>query len=188
MSLIPQSAIKKLINKDFYAENTKFSDSIIWNNTEFSLLKKMQLSDIRSYLPGDLLYKADIASMSASLELRSPFLDYRLVEFGLRLPDNMKIRNGKSKWLLKESLRSFLPDGLVDRPKMGFGIPRAAWLREPLNEVLREMLLSERTKGRGWFNVSEIRKIVEQHEKGANRDSFLWPLLILELWARKYLD
>lgn len=188
MSLIPQSAIKKLINKDFYAENTKFSDSIIWNNTEFSLLKKMQLSDIRSYLPGDLLYKADIASMSASLELRSPFLDYRLIEFGLRLPDNMKIRNGKSKWLLKESLRSFLPDGLVDRPKMGFGIPRAAWLREPLNEVLREMLLSERTKGRGWFNVSEIRKIVEQHEKGANRDSFLWPLLILELWARKYLD
>jgi asparagine synthase (glutamine-hydrolysing) len=187
-TLIPENTIRKVINNDVLSSDFTFSEQEIWLDSNFSLLKKMQLDDIYSYLPGDLLYKADMATMSAGIELRSPFLDNKLVEFGLNLPDNLKIRNGTSKWLLKQVLRDYLTEDLINRPKKGFGIPRSDWLRTEFNEVCRDLLLGETTRNRGWFKVNEIHKILKIHEEGSNRDSTLWPLMVLELWARNWID
>jgi asparagine synthase (glutamine-hydrolysing) len=187
-TLIPGDLLSTIVNPEFIHSNFTNSSSQIWQTSKVSLLRKMQLTDLTSYLPGDLLYKADMATMAASLELRSPFLDHKLVEFGIELHDNIKFRESKSKWILKQALRNYLPSDLIDRPKQGFGIPRAEWLRGPFNEVARELLLGEKTRDRNWFKIKEIQRIVNFHESGKNRDSTLWPLMILELWARRWLD
>jgi asparagine synthase (glutamine-hydrolysing) len=129
-----------------------------------------------------------MASMGNSLELRSPLLDVNVVEWGLSLPRSYKIKNFETKRILKDVARSLVPNNLIDRPKMGFAIPRANWLRIELKDLVHDTLLDSKAIQRGWFKPSEVRKVIEAHMRGEDRDNLLWPMLMLELWARNWLD
>jgi asparagine synthase (glutamine-hydrolysing) len=135
-----------------------------------------------------LLFKADISSMANSLELRSPLLDVNVVEWGITLPLKYKIKGFETKHILKDVARSLVPAQLIDRPKMGFGIPRAEWLRTGMKEMVIEILTDTTATRRGWFNSKEVKREIDVHMGGRDRDSVLWPILMLELWARTWLD
>jgi asparagine synthase (glutamine-hydrolysing) len=147
------------------------------------------LTDIMTYLPNDLLVKVDIASMAVSLEARSPFLDHHVIEFAASLPEKLKLRGLTTKYLLKRVLRELLPAENVDRRKMGFGVPIGQWFRGRLSPFLREVLLSEKSLGRGLFVPDEVRRLVQQHTAGEkDHSSQLWTLLMLELWFQRFID
>jgi asparagine synthase (glutamine-hydrolysing) len=163
--------------------------SAFWNLSRgLSASEHSRLSDLNTYLPGDLLFKSDIASMANSLELRSPFLDYKFVEISNSMPDEFRITRYEGKHLLREVARSVIPSELIDRPKMGFGIPRAEWLRGPLKSMAHDLLLSKKTKNRGWVNPGGVEKYWNLHQTGRDADRILWPVLMLELWAREWVD
>ena len=150
--------------------------------------ERARLLDLQSYLPGDLLFKTDISSMANSLELRAPFLDYKYLEIAHLIPTKFKIHNGEGKYLLREMARAIVPAKLIDRPKMGFAIPRALWLRGPIKEMAHELLLGQRAKERGWVDSKTIEKYWLMHQSGRDYDRILWPILMLELWARNWVD
>ncbi|HYW27512.1 MAG TPA: asparagine synthase (glutamine-hydrolyzing) [Terriglobales bacterium] len=153
------------------------------------LLDAMLETDVNHYLPDDLLVKMDVATMAHSLEARSPLLDHQLLEFAARLPSNLKLRGSTGKYLFKEALRGVLPDAVLDRPKMGFGVPLADWLRTGLRELLLDTLLSDRALGRGYFRPAAVRQMVNVHLAGRNEHQrVLWDLLLLELWLRRFVD
>jgi len=126
--------------------------------------------------------------MANSLELRSPMLDKNVVEWGISLPSKFKIKGVETKHILKDVARSLVPANLVDRPKMGFGIPRAEWLRTGMREMVADTLTDTTANQRGWFNPVEVKKTVDSHMAGKDLDNQLWPMLMLELWARTWLD
>jgi asparagine synthase (glutamine-hydrolysing) len=150
-------------------------------------LHAMIRSDFEHYLPGDLLVKADLATMANSLELRSPLLDHQVIEWANSLPAKYKVAGRESKHILKDIARTLVPAELIDRPKMGFAIPRADWLRNELRQVTHDLLTDEVARSRGWFDQHEIHKILSEHKSGQDRDSIIWPALCLELWARNWL-
>jgi asparagine synthase (glutamine-hydrolysing) len=189
MSLSSDSELKRLLAPEF--RTSAESHSFEMDFQRFGCkndLSRMLRSDFERYLPGDLLVKADMATMASSLELRSPLLDHDLVEWATKLPQEYKIKGRQTKFILKDIARSLVPKELVDRPKMGFAIPRADWLRSGLREMTYDLLMDETAKSRGWFNPQEVGKIVGDHMSGIDRDSQLWPMLMLELWARNWLD
>ena len=149
---------------------------------------RMIRSDFAAYLPGDLLVKVDVATMANSLELRSPMLDVNVVEWGISLPRKYKIKGFETKHILKDVARSLVPAELIDRPKMGFGIPRAEWLRTGMREMVIDTLTDTTARQRGWFNQSEVKKVIDTHMAGQDKDNLIWPILMLELWARTWLD
>ena len=188
LSLTQNDELSKLINPTL---NSTKSEKEFLRNFEFgdySSFDRMIRSDLSAYLPGDLLVKADLASMANSLELRSPLLDVNVIEWGISLPRNYKIKGFETKHILKEVARSLVPPELIDRPKMGFGIPRAEWLRSEMKEMLIDTLTDATAIQRDWFNKHEVKKLIELHMGGEDKDSILWPILILELWARTWLD
>lgn len=145
--------------------------------------------DVQTYLPGDLLVKMDIATMAHSLEVRSPFLDHKLMEFAAALPGSWKISGKMTKKLLKDALRPWLPDHLLDRPKLGFGVPIAEWLAGPLSQLPRDVLLDERARARGFFRESAVEKLIDEHVLGDHDNSSkLWALIQLELWLQMFID
>src|SRR2546421_5981864 len=147
------------------------------------------LTDTMTYLPNDLLVKMDIASMSVSLEARSPFLDHHLMEFAASLPEKLKLRRLTTKYLLKRVLKQLVPEENLTRSKMGFGVPIGYWFRGPMQPFLRETLFSDKALSRGLFNAENVRKIVEQHVKGQkDYSNRLWSLLMLELWFEIFID
>ena len=150
-------------------------------------LHAMIRSDFEYYLPGDLLVKADLATMANSLELRSPLLDHDIIEWANSLPTKFKVAGRESKHILKDIARYLVPADLIDRPKMGFAIPRAEWLRNELREITHDLLTDEVARSRGWFDQHEIHRILTEHKAGRDRDSIIWPALCLELWARNWL-
>ena len=189
MSLTKPHEMQKLLQPDFY----NLTSIEIFDKTFNSLgtkddLSRMLRSDILGYLPGDLLVKADMATMAHGLELRSPFLDIELIEWVNSLPSKFKVRGRETKHILKDIARDLVPNELIDRPKMGFGIPRAQWLRTDLKELSYDLLTDSVAKNRGWFNQAEVKKTLDTHSKGINLDSVVWPMLMLELWARNWLD
>ena len=149
---------------------------------------RMVAVDFATYLPGDLLVKADISTMASSLELRSPLLDMHVLEFAASIPQSIRTHQGTPKFILKEIARRYVPRELIDRPKMGFGIPRARWLREDLRDMVHDTLLGPTSTQRGWFDQATLKSLVKQHDGGLDRDSVLWPLLMIELWARAWID
>ncbi|GAB4314573.1 MAG: asparagine synthase (glutamine-hydrolyzing) [Candidatus Sumerlaeia bacterium] len=152
-------------------------------------LDRKMHSDIKTYLPGALLPKVDRTTMAHSLEGRSPFLDHELMQFAAQLPVSIKFGNATLKHLLKRSLAGILPPEILNRRKQGFGVPLRAWFRGNLNEYLKDHLLSREFAGRGWFNMNYVHKLLRDHERGRqNHGHRLWVLLVLELWARTFLD
>ncbi len=145
----------------------------------------LQLLDIETYLPGDLLLKADLASMAHSLELRSPFLDHEVVALGLALPDSLKTRGREGKVALRRAFAADLPVEVAGRGKAGFGVPLGRWFRSDLREVARDLLSNDR----GWFRPGTVRRLLDEHESGrADHGHRLWCLLMLELWVREHVE
>ena len=152
-----------------------------------NIAQKMMYLDMITYLPNDILVKVDRASMYTSLESRAPFLDHHVVEFACRLPLSMKIRDGQTKWLLRQVLHQYVPKELMDRPKMGFSVPIDSWLRGPLREWAESLLNEERLQREGFFNPVFIRKKWEEHLSGKrNWQSQLWIILMFQAWMDEY--
>jgi len=152
-------------------------------------LDMMMETDINHYLPNDLLVKMDVATMAHSLEARSPFLDHVLMEFMARVPAHLKLQRGVTKHILKSALRDLLPEVILDRPKMGFGVPLGRWLRTDLRDLLFDMVLSDRAINRGYFRYSSLRTMVDRTIGGSNNFQYLlWDLLMLEMWHRTFID
>ena len=188
MSLTQPSDLSTLLNPSFQtnvAEVTKFSQ---FEDGKLSSFDRMIRSDLYSYLPGDLLVKVDIATMANSLELRSPLLDVNVIEWGVSLPRKYKIKGFETKHILKDVARSLVPANLIDRPKMGFGIPRAEWLRTEMKELVIDTLTDTTASQRGWLDPVQVKKVLDIHTSGQDKDNLIWPMLMLELWARTWLD
>ncbi|MEN3341502.1 MAG: hypothetical protein V7644_906 [Actinomycetota bacterium] len=149
----------------------------------------LQLLDVGTYLPGDLLPKADIASMAHSLELRSPLLDHRVVELGLSLPSSLKVGGRQGKLALRRAFAELLPPEVATRGKSGFGVPLAAWLRGRLRPLAADVLLDERALARGWFRRGAVERLFDEHAQGrADHGHRIWTLLMLELWQRTHVE
>jgi asparagine synthase (glutamine-hydrolysing) len=188
MSLAKQDDLSRILNPELLSLSSKTTFNNLFENKNLTSLDKMINYDIKSYLPGDLLVKADIASMSNSLELRSPMLDVNVVEWGLSLPDNFRIKGFETKRILKDVARSLVSAELIDRPKMGFAIPRAEWLRTDMKNMMIDLLTDQTASNRGWFKPEEVKKVIKSHIDGKDEDKIIWPMLMLELWARNWLD
>jgi asparagine synthase (glutamine-hydrolysing) len=188
-SLTQPNILKELLNSNMHTESVRdeFLKDFI-SHKELSNLDQLVSSDFNYYLPGDILTKVDIATMANSLELRSPMLDVNVVEWGVSLPSRYKVKGFETKHILKDVARSLVPANLIDRPKMGFGIPRAEWLRTGMKEMVIDTLTDSTATQRGWFNQLEVKKVIDTHMSGEDRDNLLWPMVMLELWARTWLD
>ncbi|MGE3508406.1 MAG: asparagine synthase (glutamine-hydrolyzing) [Vicinamibacterales bacterium] len=145
--------------------------------------------DLKTYLPDDILVKVDRMSMAVSLEAREPLLDHELVTLAASVPTALKLRRGRGKYLLRRLLARRLPAAIVNRPKQGFAVPIAAWLRGPLKPVVDDLLLGSRFAGRGIFDVPVVRRLWREHADGSGDHRHrLWSLIMLELWFREFVD
>jgi asparagine synthase (glutamine-hydrolysing) len=145
--------------------------------------------DVETYLPGDLLVKMDIATMAYSLEARSPFLDHELMEFAASLPPELKLQGTDKKVALRGALRGWIPDDILDRPKMGFGVPIHDWFRGELRGYVEDVLFDPVARARGYFEERAIRELIDRHVRGQEDTSYrIWALLVHELWHREFVD
>ena len=151
-------------------------------------LSGLQDLDIHNYLPLDILAKVDRMSMAHSLEVRVPLLDHKVVEFAATIPTELNLKNGTTKYVLKQAMRGVLPDQIIDRKKRGFAVPLGHWFRGKLGPYVRDLLLSDAARARGFFRPSAIRNLILRHERGENLDLQLWTLISFELWAKAFLD
>jgi asparagine synthase (glutamine-hydrolysing) len=145
-------------------------------------------TDLATYLPDDLLVKADITSMAHALELRSPLLDQGLMEFAAALPERMKVRGRTGKAIFRQAVAPWLPAGILDRPKHGFAVPVGEWMRRDLRPLAEDLLLDDRARGRELFDASQVERLLAEHMAGADRTHQLWAMLSLELWFRASVD
>lgn len=152
-------------------------------------LSRILYVDFKTWLTDRVLVKVDRMSMACSLEVRAPLLDHRIIEFAARLPVSLKFRGSVSKYLLKKHTAERLPTLPVHRPKQGFNLPLAAWLRGDLREVAHDLLFSRRVAERGYLVPAEVQRIWDSHQGGSrDRSAHLWALMMLELWHRAYVD
>ena len=151
-------------------------------------LRGLQLLDVETYLPDDLLVKSDLASMAHSLELRSPLLDRKVLELGLALPDHLKQRGRTGKVALRRAFADALPPEVAVRGKTGFGVPIGRWLREDLSELARDVLLDATARERGLVRPAAVEQLLDEHALGVDHAQRLWCLLMLELWLRAHVD
>jgi asparagine synthase (glutamine-hydrolysing) len=191
-TLFRQGEKRRLFRAEVFA---LFANDVPWQGWAECLAKvnghwlsALQYLDFSSYLPLDILTKVDRMSMTHSLETRVPLLDHKLVEFAATIPPELKLRKGRTKYIFKRAMRGILPDEIIERPKRGFAIPLGRWFRGQLHSFVRELLLSETSRGRGIFNIEYIEQLVERPGEGRELDLQLWTLISFELWCRTFLD
>ncbi len=152
-------------------------------------LAQQQYVDIKTYLVDDILTKVDRMSMAASLEARVPLLDYRIVEFAVSLPAQMKLRRGQTKVILRQAMAKHLPSVVLNKPKQGFSIPLKHWLRGPLCLLMKDLLSVDSIRNRGYFQPHCVSQWMLEHLEGrANHSHRLWALMVFELWHRQVVD
>jgi asparagine synthase (glutamine-hydrolysing) len=169
----------------FPPENAQRLLAETFDSAEGSFLDKTLYTDLHTYLPGDLLVKADRMAMAASIEPRSPFLDHVLVEWSARLPDHLKVRGKRGKYLLRKAFAHDLPEKVRRHPKQGFGIPVSAWFRGPLRDWSKDLLLSNGTSLSQWFDSRMILSMLEEHRTGrVDHGKRIYALTMLALWLK----
>jgi asparagine synthase (glutamine-hydrolysing) len=194
MSAYDEIRRRSLVTPEYAAEarGTRAEDLLIGSWTACgseATVDRMLATDVRNYLPGDLLVKMDIATMAYSVEARSPLLDHHVMELAASMPADLKLRGLEGKRILKAALRGRVPDEVLDRPKMGFAVPLARWFREDLRSLPEDVLLDPATTGRGYFRPGAVETMIAEHRARRSDHSFrLWILLQLELWHREVLE
>jgi asparagine synthase (glutamine-hydrolysing) len=155
----------------------------------FTTVEKLMARDLVHYLPDDILVKLDRASMAVALESRVPMLDHRVMEFAWSLPMALKRREGQTKWVLRQVLYRHVPRAMIDRPKKGFSVPIAAWLRGPLKEWAADLLDAKRLEAEGFLNPVMISTAWNEHVSGrVDRHNDLWSVLMFQQWLRRAAD
>jgi asparagine synthase (glutamine-hydrolysing) len=168
-----------------YASSRAYFDA---PNGSSTTLDRLLYADLKTYLV-ELLMKQDQMSMAASIESRVPFLDHHLVEFAAALPSRMKLRGLTTKWILREAVKTLLPREILTRPKMGFPVPFALWLRGRGADLARDVLLDTRARQRGLTDPAAVASLIDAHASGqSNGGDALWSLINLELWYRTFID
>jgi asparagine synthase (glutamine-hydrolysing) len=191
-AVFPRAMQRRLFARETleqFSEPDPFAQLNVWLDKKDAedVLDKLLYADTKTYLH-ELLMKQDQMSMAASVESRVPFLDHELAEFTARMPREMKLRGGTTKWILREAMKGILPDEILARPKMGFPVPIGRWLRNEYKHVVDEYVLSERTASRGLFDSSYVRQLVAEHNAGTNHNERLWALVNFEIWQRTFID
>lgn len=154
-----------------------------------SQIDRLLYLDSKTYLPGDILTKVDRMSMAHSIEARVPLLDSKLIEFVQTIPASLKLRGKTTKHILKLAMSDLIPSEIINRPKMGFGVPLKKWLNNELREMLHDTLTDQRARERGLLNPRAVRDLLNEHSRGRRDNSLhLWGLLTLELWHRSFID
>jgi len=194
LSAFPSLTRSNMLQPEFLASTNGWrpEDVLVrtWlTSTARSAVDRMLDTDVNTYLPDDLLVKMDIATMAYSVEGRSPFLDHHLMEFAAQLPLRYKLRRGIGKVLLRSALRGVVPDEILDRPKMGFGVPLPRWFREELRNLPAEILLDRDARVHTYVTREAIAQMITEHHDGcADHSNRLWTLLQLELWHREVVE
>ena len=170
-----------------YQSNLPTGEATVYEEATVNEIEKMMLVDLDRYLPDDILTKVDRASMAVSLEARVPLLDLRLVDFAWRLPFAVRVGHPGAKKLLKKVLGRHLPERLLDRPKMGFGIPFGEWIRGSLREWAEELLAPPRLEEAGFYDTGWLRKRWQEHVTTRyDHGNLFWPILTFEAWRRHW--
>jgi asparagine synthase (glutamine-hydrolysing) len=181
---LTNSEIRKLIKGSIEPLVVNFDNAVCGNNQKDQMLA----IDYQTYLSDDILVKVDRATMSVGLEGRDPFLDHNIVEFVSQLPSNIKYKNNDKKWILKKISQRYLPKELMDRPKMGFGVPITEWFKDELKEYFMIYLNEDRLNSEGLFNSREIIILRDEYLNGSNNNvQRLWFLLMFEMWYEKWM-
>jgi asparagine synthase (glutamine-hydrolysing) len=173
------------VNKFRSADVTR---ELLAGKSEYGPLEKMLYVDIKTWLPDDLLIKADRMTMANSIELRVPFLDHKVLEFAARLPRNQKVRGWQMKYLLKKALGKRIPREILDRRKVGFANPAVSWLRHDLKEMVADTLLDSASISRGYFRKEAVEGLIELDARSGRYSAEIFSLLVLELWHREFID
>jgi asparagine synthase (glutamine-hydrolysing) len=178
--------LKTVLNAPFTVMETAYQSTAL-RKEFYTPLSYMMAIDYTTYMVDDILQKVDRATMTASLEGREPFMDQHIIEWAAQLPDNFKYHNGIKKHILKEIVHDYVPKSLMDRPKMGFAIPIADWLRNDLLDLLESYLSEDRIKKEGLLNWDYVADLKSNFLHGRKEyDLKIWYLLMFEMWMEKW--
>lgn len=190
MSVFRDERLTSILSPDLLRDLHGYSPREVFRNrfepvSHLPALQQMQAVDLETYLPGDILVKVDRATMAYSLESRAPWLDHRLAEIAGSLPSSFKVRGKQGKFIFKEALRPLLPETIISRPKMGFGVPLAEWFRSALKPIFEAAVMESPMEE--FVNPKQVARLWQDHQSGwHNRGSELWNLLMLGLWNARY--
>jgi len=192
-SFFSQSLWDQLVRDEFQRDLGEYNPATITTDLYHAAdtddhLSKVLYTDIKSYLPGDILVKVDRMSMANSLETRAPILDYRVVDYAATIPASLKLKDKESKYILKKTMEQLLTEETLYRKKMGFSVPLASWLRNEIRSIAESKLLSSNSGLSQFFDPTEVKNIWQQHQSGLrDYSSELWSMLVFELWWDHYI-